>query len=124
MKWVTRERARVDRIACPGLISRFIENGTSPLRELEARSLRAAWNGLCRARLGRMREMGTRRHYEDDDGGIASGQPERGHGHTHGAVNPSIVSKGRSGGGLCEPRFAVKPRIRRIEPARPGEHVS
>jgi hypothetical protein len=25
MKWVTRERARVDRIACPWLISRFIE---------------------------------------------------------------------------------------------------
>jgi hypothetical protein len=25
MKWVTRERARVDRIACPWLISRFID---------------------------------------------------------------------------------------------------
>jgi hypothetical protein len=25
MKWITRERARVDRIACPWLISRFIE---------------------------------------------------------------------------------------------------
>src|SRR2546430_2637432 len=26
MKWVTREKARVDRIACPWLISRFIDN--------------------------------------------------------------------------------------------------
>ena len=25
MKWVTRERARVDRIACPWLITRFID---------------------------------------------------------------------------------------------------
>ena len=25
MKWVTREKARVDRIACPWLISRFID---------------------------------------------------------------------------------------------------
>src|SRR4029453_14244876 len=25
MRWVTRERARVDRIACPWLISRFID---------------------------------------------------------------------------------------------------
>jgi hypothetical protein len=25
MKWVTRERARVDRIACPWLISRFVD---------------------------------------------------------------------------------------------------
>src|SRR4030081_3617464 len=25
MKWITREKARVDRIACPWLISRFIE---------------------------------------------------------------------------------------------------
>src|SRR5688572_22876333 len=25
MKWITRERARVDRIACPWLISRFID---------------------------------------------------------------------------------------------------
>jgi hypothetical protein len=27
MKWVTRERARVDRIACPWLIQRFIDPG-------------------------------------------------------------------------------------------------
>jgi hypothetical protein len=27
MKWVTRERARVDRIACPWLITRFIDPG-------------------------------------------------------------------------------------------------
>ncbi len=25
MKWVTRERAKVDRIACPGLIKRFVD---------------------------------------------------------------------------------------------------
>jgi len=25
MKWITRERARVDRIACPWLIARFID---------------------------------------------------------------------------------------------------
>ena len=25
MKWITRERAKVDRIACPRLISRFID---------------------------------------------------------------------------------------------------
>jgi hypothetical protein len=25
MKWITRERAKVDRIACPWLISRFID---------------------------------------------------------------------------------------------------
>jgi len=25
MKWITRERARVDRIACPWLITRFID---------------------------------------------------------------------------------------------------
>lgn len=27
MKWVTRERAKVDRIACPWLISRFVDRG-------------------------------------------------------------------------------------------------
>jgi hypothetical protein len=27
MKWITREKARVDRIACPWLISRFIDRG-------------------------------------------------------------------------------------------------
>src|SRR5215813_2212393 len=26
MKWVTRERARVDRIACPWLITRFVDS--------------------------------------------------------------------------------------------------
>ena len=25
MKWITRERARVDRIACPWLIARFVD---------------------------------------------------------------------------------------------------
>jgi len=32
MKWVTRERARVDRIACPWLISRFIDKEPSSRR--------------------------------------------------------------------------------------------
>ena len=27
MKWITRERARVDRIACPWLIARFVDPG-------------------------------------------------------------------------------------------------
>ncbi|MEK6839001.1 MAG: chromate resistance protein ChrB domain-containing protein, partial [Candidatus Thermoplasmatota archaeon] len=27
MKWVTREKAKVDRIACPWLITRFIDPG-------------------------------------------------------------------------------------------------
>jgi len=26
MKWVTRERPKIDRIACPWLIARFIDN--------------------------------------------------------------------------------------------------
>ena len=29
MKWVTREKARVDRIACPWLISRFIDKNST-----------------------------------------------------------------------------------------------
>src|SRR3989442_13248972 len=29
MKWVTRERARVDRIACPWLITRFIDKNST-----------------------------------------------------------------------------------------------
>jgi protein-tyrosine-phosphatase len=40
MKWVTRERARVDRIACPWLISRFIDSKPEflfvPVREVLA----------------------------------------------------------------------------------------
>src|SRR5262249_55028182 len=31
MKWVTREKARVDRIACPWLISRFIDKEATSL---------------------------------------------------------------------------------------------
>jgi len=44
MKWITRERARVDRIACPWLISRFIDPApeylfvpTNQVREIAAR---------------------------------------------------------------------------------------
>ena len=36
MKWVTRERARVDRIACPWLIQRFIDPGAEFLFVPEA----------------------------------------------------------------------------------------
>ena len=44
MKWITRERARVDRIACPWLISRFIDPAPEflfvPAREVLAASKR------------------------------------------------------------------------------------
>jgi protein-tyrosine-phosphatase len=44
MKWITRERARVDRIACPWLISRFIDPAPEflfvPAREVLAASRR------------------------------------------------------------------------------------
>jgi protein-tyrosine-phosphatase len=44
MKWITRERARVDRIACPWLISRFIDPAPEfifvPAREVLAESKR------------------------------------------------------------------------------------
>ena len=44
MKWVTRERARVDRIACPWLITRFIDPAPEflfvPAREVLAVSER------------------------------------------------------------------------------------
>jgi protein-tyrosine-phosphatase len=44
MKWITRERARVDRIACPWLISRFIDPAPEflfvPAREVLATSQR------------------------------------------------------------------------------------
>lgn len=40
MKWVTRERARVDRIACPWLISRFVDSEPTflfvPAEEVQA----------------------------------------------------------------------------------------
>jgi len=29
MKWITREKAKVDRIACPWLISRFVDKEAS-----------------------------------------------------------------------------------------------
>jgi len=44
MKWITRERARVDRIACPWLITRFIDPSPEflfvPAREVVAASQR------------------------------------------------------------------------------------
>ena len=44
MKWITRERARVDRIACPWLISRFIDSKPEflfvPARDVLAASQR------------------------------------------------------------------------------------
>lgn len=44
MKWITRERARVDRIACPWLISRFIDSNPQflfvPAREVLAAATR------------------------------------------------------------------------------------
>src|SRR5262245_43283974 len=44
MKWITRERARVDRIACPWLISRFIDPAPEfvfvPAREVLAEAKR------------------------------------------------------------------------------------
>ena len=44
MKWITRERARVDRIACPWLITRFIDPKPEllfvPAREVLAASRR------------------------------------------------------------------------------------
>jgi hypothetical protein len=42
MKWVTRERARVDRIACPWLISRFIDRDPTFLFVPDAEVMRVA----------------------------------------------------------------------------------
>jgi len=42
MKWITREKARVDRIACPWLISRFIDRAPTFLFVPAARVLEAA----------------------------------------------------------------------------------
>jgi hypothetical protein len=42
MKWITRERARVDRIACPWLISRFIDTEPTFLFVPADQVLRAA----------------------------------------------------------------------------------
>src|SRR5688572_33114304 len=46
MKWITREQARVDRIACPWLISRFIDPKPEflfvPAREVIATATREA----------------------------------------------------------------------------------
>jgi len=42
MKWVTREKARVDRIACPWLISRFIDRDPAFLFVPDAEVVRVA----------------------------------------------------------------------------------
>jgi len=42
MKWVTREKARVDRIACPWLISRFIDRDATFLFVPDAEVMRVA----------------------------------------------------------------------------------
>ena len=42
MKWVTREKARVDRIACPWLISRFIDRDPTFLFVPDAEVMRVA----------------------------------------------------------------------------------
>jgi hypothetical protein len=42
MKWVTREKARVDRIACPWLISRFIDREPTFLFVPDAEVMRTA----------------------------------------------------------------------------------
>src|SRR6266566_2826122 len=42
MKWVTRERARVDRIACPWLTSRFIDREDDPALRALALIVRGA----------------------------------------------------------------------------------
>src|SRR5437879_12665047 len=42
MKWVTREKARVDRIACPCLISRFIDRDATFLFVPDAEVMRVA----------------------------------------------------------------------------------
>ena len=42
MRWVTRERARVDRIACPWLIQRFLDSGAEFLFVPEAEVMETA----------------------------------------------------------------------------------
>ncbi len=42
MRWVTRERARVDRIACPWLIQRFLDPGAEFLFVPEAKVMETA----------------------------------------------------------------------------------
>ena len=37
MKWITRERPKIDRIACPWLIARFIDRTPSSVRAAAAR---------------------------------------------------------------------------------------
>jgi hypothetical protein len=42
MKWVTRERPKIDRIACPWLIARFVDKGAEFMYEPAARVLEVA----------------------------------------------------------------------------------
>src|SRR2546426_12317269 len=50
MKWVTREKARVDRIACPWLISRFIDKEPTFRRQCVPRPTRGS-RGSARVEL-------------------------------------------------------------------------
>ena len=49
MKWITRERAKVDRVACPWLISRFIDPHPEflyvPADQVLAEAEREGWLG-------------------------------------------------------------------------------
>lgn len=51
MKWVTREKARVDRIACPWLIRRFIDQAAADDHDNMAKQFPAydALYAYCRA---------------------------------------------------------------------------
>jgi len=60
MKWITRERAKVDRVACPWLISRFLDPTRvhlcaaagcwpKPRREERLRMMWRAWSSDIRA---------------------------------------------------------------------------
>ena len=41
MKWITRERPKIDRIACPWLIARFIDNEPDAARLTASGATRA-----------------------------------------------------------------------------------
>ena len=47
MKWITREKARVDRIACPWLITRFIDKEPTFLFVPASEVLAVAKEGFC-----------------------------------------------------------------------------
>ena len=49
MKWITRERPKIDRIACPWLIARFIDRDAEFLYVPAADVLREARGYRCHA---------------------------------------------------------------------------